>query len=336
MHGRKNTMTNAEREKFLEKLASTIELCATPAEAAEALRGLIELNNQPARNSQVIYDENEHDSRMPKNMTVLTMSMLMKYKAYFEAWLDLSIERIGKFNGISVSSSNMRYTPSNSWLYYTPLCAFETETAVFVSCIPDWEQDINDLLADATVAEAISRLRDFVKDRKEYALTDSYHRFYGIETLNEQIDHSSAIKLDYNHYLQYCVFRHGTRPAIYEWLGSEPEITQDFRDMVDRNIHFCKIVDDKIVSMTESEGIPNEPDGIINLGINTINEYRRKGYAASTCAAFIKHNEHQGLVPVWQCDFGNTASQLLADRLGFSYIGNVYSISTLLKFWKDD
>ena len=98
-------------------------------------------------------------------MTALTLSMLKKYKAYFEAWLDLPIERIGKFSGISVSSSIMRYAPSKSWWYYTPLCAFETENAVFISCIPDWEREIYDLLAEVTVTGAISRLREFVMER---------------------------------------------------------------------------------------------------------------------------------------------------------------------------
>lgn len=328
-------MTNTERAKFLEKLADEIEFCETPEQAAKTIRGMIEFSNQPTNMAFTECDENNFDSHKPNSMTSLTNSILMRYKTFFETWLDLSIEQIEQFCGVLVSSSKTRYAPSKGWLYYSPLCAFETETAVFISCIPDWEHEISEIMTDATVSGAISRIREFVKKHKEYALTDTYHRFYGMEVLNKQIGPTSVTKLEYKHYRQYCVFNHETHPPIYEWLGSEPEITQEFRDMVDRNIHFCTIVDDRIVSMTESEGIPNEPDGIINLGINTLKEYRRNGYAAATCAAFIRHNEQQGLIPVWQCDFNNAASQLLADKLGFRYIGNVYSISTLLKFWED-
>jgi len=81
--------------------------------------------------------------------------------------------------------------------------------------------------------------------------------------------------------------------------------------------------------MTEDGNVANKPDGIINLGIITLKEHRRKGYAASVCAAFIEHNEKQGLLPLWQCDFDNLASRSLAERLGLRHMGNMYSISTL-------
>jgi RimJ/RimL family protein N-acetyltransferase len=64
-----------------------------------------------------------------------------------------------------------------------------------------------------------------------------------------------------------------------------------------------------------------------------VEEHRRKGFATIACAAFIKHHLRQGLLPMWQCDFDNFASQSLAEKLGFHYLGNVYFVSALTKFW---
>ena len=262
------------------------------------------------------------------------MSMLSKYKAYFESSLNISIEQIAQSNGIVVSSSVKRYV-SEGLLYFTPVYAFETDNAIIVSCIPEWENEIVELLTGIAVTDAIAKMKGFTKNRKRDALADSHYILYGLDAPNPQINYKNAVLLDYSHYSQYWAFCKETHPLIYECLDTKKaQINRYYRDMVEKSIHFCVIVDGAIVSSTRSEGVPHRPKGIINLGINTLNEHRRNGYAAATCAAFIRHNGQKGLMPIWLSTSDNIASHSLAKKLGFRHLGNVYSLITPLESWK--
>jgi predicted GNAT family acetyltransferase len=105
---------------------------------------------------------------------------------------------------------------------------------------------------------------------------------------------------------------------------------ESFQKMVDSQTYFCVFVNDEIVSATSVETVPNKPDNTVSTGIDTIEQHRRKGYASIACAAFIKHHLNRDIVPIWFCDFKNTASEKLATKLGFRYVGNVFFISSFL------
>ena len=55
----------------------------------------------------------------------------------------------------------------------------------------------------------------------------------------------------------------------------------------------------------------------LEIGIETSDNYRGKGYAIATCAALIDYCLEHGYEPVWGCKLENTASYLLAQKLGF-------------------
>jgi RimJ/RimL family protein N-acetyltransferase len=55
----------------------------------------------------------------------------------------------------------------------------------------------------------------------------------------------------------------------------------------------------------------------LEIGIETLEEFRGKGYAYHTCCALIGHCIENGLEPVWACKLENNASFRLAQKLGF-------------------
>ena len=57
--------------------------------------------------------------------------------------------------------------------------------------------------------------------------------------------------------------------------------------------------------------------GLIEIGVDTREDYRRHGYGTITCAALIEQCELQGYPTYWNCDKRNQASLALAHRLGF-------------------
>jgi GNAT superfamily N-acetyltransferase len=54
-----------------------------------------------------------------------------------------------------------------------------------------------------------------------------------------------------------------------------------------------------------------------DISIDTLAEYRQRGYAALCVAFLIEHFRQQGLAPVWGAVESNLASMKLAEKLGF-------------------
>lgn len=86
------------------------------------------------------------------------------------------------------------------------------------------------------------------------------------------------------------------------------------RDFIANGVGFSLIVDDRPVSVAFSSFVH---DDLLELGMETAKEYRRKGYAAITCARLIDHCRENGIEPVWACSRGNISSYELAVKLGF-------------------
>jgi RimJ/RimL family protein N-acetyltransferase len=57
--------------------------------------------------------------------------------------------------------------------------------------------------------------------------------------------------------------------------------------------------------------------GLIEIGVDTREDYRQRGYGTMTCAALIEQCERQGYPTYWNCDKRNQASLALAHRLGY-------------------
>lgn len=57
--------------------------------------------------------------------------------------------------------------------------------------------------------------------------------------------------------------------------------------------------------------------GVIEIGVNTHADYRRRGYAALTCAHVIAEAERRGWRTYWNCAAQNAASVALAHKLGY-------------------
>jgi len=58
-------------------------------------------------------------------------------------------------------------------------------------------------------------------------------------------------------------------------------------------------------------------DNILEIGIETVDEFRKKRFAEIACSALIDYCIENNYEPIWSCRLENTASYKLAEKVGF-------------------
>lgn len=95
-------------------------------------------------------------------------------------------------------------------------------------------------------------------------------------------------------------------------------VPKDFWDnedqFLDQGIGFSLVVNGEVASTAFSSFCS---DNQLEIGIETSEKYRGRGYAQNVCAALIQYCVDNGLEPVWSCREENIASYQLAQKLGF-------------------
>lgn len=85
-------------------------------------------------------------------------------------------------------------------------------------------------------------------------------------------------------------------------------------DFIKNGIGFSLFFDNKLASTAYSACIQNNK---IEIGIETIEEFKGKGFAVDTCSKLIEYCLNKGYEPVWSCRLENIGSYKLAQKLGF-------------------
>lgn len=145
-------------------------------------------------------------------------------------------------------------------------------------------------------------------------------------------------KISYNHRLNKDKFKkhRSWREMIpngytmVEFDGSSDEFlekhgkTRDFWNPESKRFGRVLIKDDieKVVSECFSFCFYN--DNVVELGIETEEAYRSRGFAYLTSAAFIEHCISINIKPNWHCHNVDIHSKALAEKLGFEEINNTY------------
>ncbi len=92
----------------------------------------------------------------------------------------------------------------------------------------------------------------------------------------------------------------------YFWDSSE-----DFKQ---NGIAYCLYYDGQLAATAFSSFVEGNQ---LELGIETVPEFRGKGFAQKVCAALIDYCIENDLEPVWACRLENIGSYKLAQKLGF-------------------
>lgn len=103
-------------------------------------------------------------------------------------------------------------------------------------------------------------------------------------------------------------------PARIGQLSIEDELRKELESGAEGSLIAATFVDQQPVSFCYAGAIT---ESLWDVSIDTLPEYRRKGYAAVCVTYMIRYMQAEGKHPVWQAEEKNPASWRLAQKLGF-------------------
>jgi GNAT superfamily N-acetyltransferase len=165
---------------------------------------------------------------------------------------------------------------------------------------------LGDVKEDLTSSQAVDHLKRAFPDACQ-------GRKFVFRQLPKEIDSSQTVKLsqrDYPAFLKFHLELYA-QPISMDWLKPY------FDSLVERGYTFGIFVDHLLVSATDAPGMPFMDNQVVEIGINTRKNYRRRGYAKAAVAGMIQQLLRRGLVPMWSCAASNKASRALALSVGF-------------------
>lgn len=150
------------------------------------------------------------------------------------------------------------------------------------------------------------------------------HAFkYVFTSLPPDLDTFQARQLDRNHYGDFLSFH----KHLYPDSNQETWLKAYFDQIADAGYVYGIIVGGQVVSATEVPDLPYMRDVIVEPGINTLPDYRQRGYATIVVGALLKHLLAVPKVPIWSCAAANIASQRLAESVGYAKFADVVALT---------
>ncbi|MDR2687979.1 MAG: GNAT family N-acetyltransferase [Oscillospiraceae bacterium] len=213
---------------------------------------------------------------------------------YQAAWLDAEPERLQGEGFVNPTPERDRKIPG----YPNPLrvhaLRMEGSEEIYAACAPGLE--------------------------KKLRLKKPTSRFFWFDRPNPAIDISRAQALAGEDLPAFLRFFQEAYPdaRAYDWIPAY------FHEMAALRRCFGVFENGRLACVADAPTIPYLPELVVEPGIMTLPEFRRKGYAAAACAAFIEEQLRRGLSPIWTCAMDNEASAGLAQHLGYKPFGALW------------
>lgn len=169
-----------------------------------------------------------------------------------------------------------------------------------------WNNVLRDILGPVLAKEKIEKESGTVPENKIVEYTRVNFRFnvkkYRESKPEKEKSNYQIIRSDRSVFNEMP----GTVIAKYFWNDADQFLNQ--------GIGFSLKYNGEITSTAFTSYIHDE---YYELGIETIEKFRGKGFAFLVCSSFIDYCLENNYIPVWSCRYDNTGSYRLALKLGF-------------------
>ena len=146
------------------------------------------------------------------------------------------------------------------------------------------------------------------------------------ESTSNRIEENTRVNFKFNK-RKYLDFRNKINKDNYTILPTDKEMFENMQgsvvpkhfwnnaeDFISKGVGFSLIYKNESASTAYSAFVH---DHKLELGIETLEIHRGKGFALFTCSSLIDYCLDNDFEPIWSCRLENTGSFLLAQKLGF-------------------
>lgn len=238
---------------------------------------------------------------------------------YYSKWLGLDGILHEKFNGVKFIYSSERNKKQNGYTRQFDLLIFYQLDRIIFSYGDKSLEQID------KVKQQIKSLVpfDYLKQILAQEFGDCFS--HGIKYLFKKTPQRAVISrpLERSEYPKYYDFFIKNNPKCKntEWL------IEYFSEMVSEHLCCGVFIDDILVSCSDAPSMPYMQNDVQEIGINTLNDYKGKGYATDVCITCANEIIKNGKCPQWSTTINNIASQKLAEKVGFIKLADVLLIS---------
>ena len=250
------------------------------------------------------------------------MDFLEKTNQYYSLWL-------GEKDILSSSFSGVKwvYSPERNQIQ----AGYSQQFDIYILCQPErtvisYSGNISDTMD--TIKKQIQTAGAVDKIEKVMTSLFGNHCSHFIKYIFDKPDKvrqatSYARNLLPAEYPQFKNFFTANNPGCKEidWLETY------FMDLVERHLCCGLFNHDLLVSCSDAPDMPYLPDEVQEIGIGTLEPYRKRGYAAQVCITCLKQMLQNGICPQWSTSVHNVASQRLAEKIGFVKYADVITVS---------
>lgn len=241
-------------------------------------------------------------------------------KRYHANWLDVSPACLDA-PGIVVAPSPKREIRQTGYGRRFDLYTFVAVQTTIISYhrrLEERMEAIRAVFADSPDAgTTCERLAEDLGWQPSHALK------YVFVGLPSGLETGAARRLTGGDYADYLRFHQEQYPAG----GQETWLEEYYTSLVAQGCVYGIYADGRLVSATDMPDVPYMADEVAEPGINTLEGYRRRGYARIVVGALLEHLLEMGRVPLWSCNAGNAASQRLAESVGFRKLADVIAVT---------
>jgi hypothetical protein len=239
-------------------------------------------------------------------------------RQYYSNWLDIGINEMVKEGIVLIESKKRKICPKghsrNLELY-----AVAKDSSLFISFSPDIDNKVkirDNFSKIITVDAGITKLKELFNGKLHH------RKAHYFTELPDGIDTSEVVCLKEKSYPDYLKFFTKQNPNA----SNDGWLEEYFSNICNDKRCYGIYKDNNLICVTGAPDIPFMEGIITEPGIDTLLEYRCKGYAQAVCAEYLKNSISRNEVPIWTCWHNNDASYKLAEKLGYRWFCDLYTV----------
>ena len=237
---------------------------------------------------------------------------------YYAEWLDISVGRFDERGIVLIETEKRRICPTGHSKNLELYCAAFSDS-LFISFSPELNKTIRFekiFNQNTGVAEGVVKLNSLFSNKL------IHRRAHYYTVIPKNINLSKAVKLQKEQYDDYYAFFMDQHPnsSPDEWLN------EYYVYLVENSRCYGIYENGVLASVTGAPDVPYMQEIITEPGIETLPQYKNKGYASAVCIKYLQHALNKNEVPIWTCLNNNAASCKLAEKIGYKHLCDLFTV----------